>query len=126
LARRDKRGEKEVARQRVARLVELAEAAILAGRQDRADRYAKLAWRVKTTYQLRGSAIDKRLCRACQAFRSAATSRARVRDGVRVVTCLVCGDVSRRPLGPRRGGGNAPKLESEDPRSRAHGEAHSR
>lgn len=101
---RDKKGEREIARQRVERLVALAEKAVLAGRQDRADRYAELAWRVKTTYQLRGSAIERRLCRACHAFRSAATSRARVRDGVRVVTCLVCGDVARRPLGPRVAG----------------------
>lgn len=99
MVRRNKRAERDIARERVARLVELAEQALLAKRPDRAARYSELAWRVKTTYQLRGTAIDGRRCRSCGAFLSSATSRVRIRDGVRITTCLACGAVRRRPLG---------------------------
>lgn len=98
MARRNKRAERDVARERVARLVELAEQALVAKRPDRAARYGELAWRVKTTYQLRQSAIDGRRCRACGAFLSAATSRVRIRAGVRITTCLACGAVRRKVL----------------------------
>lgn len=98
MARRNKREERDIARERVERLVGLADAAIVAGRLDRAARYGELAWRVKTTYQLRKTAIDGRRCRACGAFFSGATRRVRVRDGIRVTTCLACGAVRRRPL----------------------------
>lgn len=99
--RRDKKGEREIARERVTRLVELAEKALVGGRADRAARYGELAWRVKTTYQLRGTAIDGRRCRACGAFFGAGNSRVRIREGVRIVTCLACGAVRRRALGGR-------------------------
>lgn len=98
VARRDKRLEREIARDRVARLVSLAEDAVRTGRADRAARYGELAWAVKTTYQLRGSAIDGRRCRKCGAFWSAANSRVRLREGKRVLTCLACGAQRRRPL----------------------------
>ena len=87
-----------MARERVARLVELAERALVARRPERAARYAELAWRVKTTYQLRGTAIDGRRCRSCGAFFSAGTVRVRMREGRRVTTCLACGAVRRRAL----------------------------
>ena len=98
VARRNKNEERDIARGRVERLVALAEAALAAGRGERAARYGELAWRIKTTYQLRACAIDGRRCRACGAFFSAATRRVRVRDGIRITTCLSCGAVRRRPL----------------------------
>ncbi|HET6405529.1 MAG TPA: ribonuclease P [Candidatus Thermoplasmatota archaeon] len=100
--RRNKRAERDIARERVHRLVELAEKALAAQRPDRAARYGELAWRVKTTYQLRQTPIDGRRCRRCGAFLSAATSRVRIRDGVRITTCLSCGGIRRRPLRGRR------------------------
>lgn len=103
MARRNKREERDIAHARVERLVELASAAAKGARTERADRYARLAWRIKTTYQLRPSAIDQRACRACGAFLSAATSRVRIRDGVRVTTCLACGKIRRKVLPPREG-----------------------
>lgn len=103
MARRNKGEEKAIAHERVARLVELAEQALRRGRGDLADRYAELSWRLKTTYQLRGSAIDGRACRACHAFLvPGATSRVRLTGGKRSTTCLKCGDVRRRPLRPAR------------------------
>ena len=101
VARRNKRAERDIARERVSRLVELAEQTLAARRPDRAARYAELAWRIKTTYQLRATAIDGRRCRSCGAFLSSTTARVRLRDGVRITTCLACGAVRRRPLAAR-------------------------
>lgn len=99
LVRRNKGEERAIARDRVARLVELAEEALRAGRDERAHRYAELAWRVKTTYQLRGTAIDGRACRACHAFlQPGRTSRVRLTGGRRTATCLRCGAMRRTPL----------------------------
>ncbi len=109
MVRRNKGEERDVARERVARLVDLAQEALRAGRRDRADRYAQLAWRVKTRYQLRGLALDSRVCRGCFAFlQPGVTSRVRVREGRRVTTCLACGRVRRKVL-------------SRGPASAAHG-----
>ena len=103
MARRNKAQERAIARERVERLVALAEEATRAGRRDRADRYADLAWRVKTTYQLRGSPIDARACRACRAFLvPGRTARVRLTGGRRSVTCLACGHVRRKVLAPPR------------------------
>lgn len=99
MARRDKGEERAIARERIATLVARAEDALRAGRDDRAHRYAELAWRVKTTYQLRGSALDGRVCRACHAFLlPGRTSRVRLTGGKRSTTCLRCGAVRRKPL----------------------------
>lgn len=101
MARRNKNEERDIARERVVRLVELAERAVVAGHLARADRYGDLAWRVKTTYQLRGTALEGRVCRSCRAFLSSATSRVRLQGGHRSVTCLKCGAIRRRPIGSR-------------------------
>ena len=103
MARRNKGEEREIARERVARLVEQAEEALRLGRRDRADRYAQLAWRVKTRYQLRRSPVDGRVCRGCFAFlQPGTTSRVRLRQGRRVTTCLACGRVRRVVLAQAR------------------------
>ena len=103
MARRNKGAEREIARERIARLVALAEEALRERHDARADRYADLAWRVKTTYQLRGTPLDGRVCRACKAFlQPGRTSRVRLTGGKRTTTCLKCGAVRRRPLSVRR------------------------
>lgn len=101
VARRNKGEEKQIARERVVRLVELAEEALRMGLVLRAGRYGEIAWRVKTTFQLRGSPVDGRLCRACHSFLGPGTARVRFATGKRTVTCLRCGEVRRRPLRPR-------------------------
>ena len=98
MARRNKQEERGIARERVERLVALADAAVLAKRADRAARYGELAWAVKTRYQLRKTAIDGRRCRACGAFLAPGTMRVRLREGHRSVTCLACGQTRRRPI----------------------------
>lgn len=102
MARRNKGEERAIARERIDRLVALADAATLTKRMDRAARYCELAWAVKTRYQLRGTAIDGRRCRACGAFLAPGTMRVRLREGHRSVTCLACGATRRRPLGGAR------------------------
>jgi ribonuclease P protein subunit RPR2 len=99
VARRNKGEEREIARDRLARLVALADEALKAGRRDRADRYALLAWRIKTRYQLRATPLDAAICRACFAFlKPGVTARVRLRGGFRVTTCLACGRVRRKAL----------------------------
>ena len=99
--RRDKGEERAVARERVARLIQLADEGARAGRIDRADRYVQLAWLVKTKYQLRGSGIEARICRSCQAFLAPGrTARVRLTGGKRSVTCLACGATRRKLLRP--------------------------
>ena len=115
--RRNKNAEREIARERVARLVALAEEALVAKKPERAARYGELAWAVKTTYQLRRTAIDGRRCRSCGAFFAAGTARVRLRDGMRITTCMACGAVRRRPLMARTA--SASPRDSAPPRSSA-------
>ena len=99
MVRRNKGEERAIARDRIAGLITLADDAMRAGRDDLAHRYADLAWRIKTTYQLRQSGIEPRICRACKAFLvPGRTSRVRLAGGTRVTTCLRCGAVRRKAL----------------------------
>ena len=114
MARRNKGEEREVAAERVARLVELAAEALRVGRRERADRYAQLAWRVKTRYQLRRTPLDARICRKCFAFLApGVTSRVRLRGGRRVTICLACGASRRKVLSP--GAASAPRGRPDQP-----------
>jgi ribonuclease P protein subunit RPR2 len=99
MARRDKKAERDIARERVVALMSLADAAVRSAHVDRAHRYADLAWRVKTKYQLRRTGAEPRICRACHGFLSpGSTSRVRLTGGKRTTTCLRCGAVRRKLL----------------------------
>lgn len=99
MARRDKGAEKRIAHERIERLVALATEAVRIGRQDRANRYGELCWRLKLRYQLTRTAADGRVCRACHAFLlPGATSRVRLTGGRLTVTCLACGEARRKVL----------------------------
>lgn len=110
--RRDKAEERAIARQRIARLFQLAEAAAREGRLDRADRYAQLARRIGTKYVVRlGREERRRVCRACGVYLlPGRTARVRARGGHLSVTCLGCGAVRRfgyaREQAARRQAGN--------------------
>lgn len=102
MARRNKGAEKSIAHERVERLVDLARDALRKEDQVLARRYGDLAWTLKTTYQLRGSAVESHVCRACHAVLvPGLSSRVRLTRGKRTTTCLACGHVRRRPLAPR-------------------------
>lgn len=97
--RRNKGQERDIARERIERLLGLATEALREGRGDRADRYADLAWRIKLRYQLSDSGVERFVCRACHAFLlPGVSSRVRLTRGKRSVTCLGCGETRRRPL----------------------------
>src|SRR5688572_27009526 len=78
--RRNKSEERDVAQARIGRLLALGRAELLGARAELADRYAALGLRVAQKYQTGLTRAQKaQLCRKCGAFRSAATSRTRLR-----------------------------------------------
>jgi ribonuclease P protein subunit RPR2 len=95
--RRDKGEERRIARERIARLFHLAEAAALRGEAPRADRYALLAKRVGMRYTVPlGQPHRRRLCRGCGAYLlPGRTARVRATGGKVSTTCLRCGRVQR-------------------------------
>lgn len=97
------RSHAEVARQRRAELLELAEEAALEDRLSDADRYGELAWRLTTRYQLAASdELKRRVCRNCHAYLvPGATARVRIETGKVSTTCERCGRVRRVPLDGR-------------------------
>lgn len=122
MARRDKKGEREIARERVSTLVALADAAIRTSHVERAHRYAELAWRVKTKYQLRRTGIEPRICRACFAFLApGSTARVRLTRGKRTTTCLRCGNVRRHAITSARSRPGAPAAPRGAPRAPTRG-----
>jgi len=80
----------------VERLFELAEAASQE-HPERADRYVKLAWKLKTRYNLKlPQHLKRKFCRKCLSFcRPGVSCRVRVQQGRVVVTCLRCGHIAR-------------------------------
>lgn len=98
--REESRRPGEVARDRVDRLLELAEQAALDDRLSDASRYGQLAWRLSTRHELPIDDVLKvRLCRSCKAYLLPGRSaRVRLEGGKISRTCLACGEVRRRPL----------------------------
>jgi ribonuclease P protein subunit RPR2 len=93
-----------IARERIADLFALAERE--SGRPDArlANRYVQLARRVGTRYNIRLPTEYRELyCRGCSTYWvEGRTVRTRLRGGLRVRTCLVCGRARRSPLGRAR------------------------
>lgn len=122
--RRDKAEERSIARARIARLFQLADTAALAGRLDRATRYATLARRVGTKHVVRlGRDQRRRVCRKCSAYLlPGRTARVRVRAGKVAQTCLACGAVRRfgfaREQRARRQAANAGRPRVRSPEGR--------
>lgn len=98
--RRDKGEERALAGARIDALLAAARAERLARPASALPhRHVALALRIAQKYQAGLARAQKaQLCRACGAFRSAATSRTRLRGGRVASTCLACGHVTRRPL----------------------------
>ncbi|MEW6221891.1 MAG: ribonuclease P [Candidatus Hadarchaeota archaeon] len=87
---------KKIAMERVERLFELAEGEFKM-RPELSDRYVRLAWNIKTRYNLRLPAhLKRKFCRKCFSFwRPGVSCRVRVRSGRVVITCLKCGRIVR-------------------------------
>ena len=95
-----------IALERAERLLELAGDAFTEN-SDRANRYARLAWMLKTRYRVRLSPEQNRkICRKCQSYMvPGATCRVRTRPKRPphiVITCLRCGYERRIPYKPRK------------------------
>jgi ribonuclease P protein subunit RPR2 len=93
--RRNKGAERQVALQRIRRLIELAGPA----EAERARRYVRLARRIGMRYQVSlPREVRRRVCRECDALLvPGRTARVRTTDGRVSVTCLACGTVKRYP-----------------------------
>ncbi len=89
---------KKIAAERMERLLGLAEETFKQ-RPKLADRYVRLAWKLKTRYNLKlPSHLKRKFCRKCFSFwKPGASCRVRVQSGRVVVTCLQCGRVTRLP-----------------------------
>ena len=87
-----------IAAERVERLVELARAAALKGRDGRARTYVRRARRVAERHRLRRPrGLTRHTCDACDRYLVAGrNARHRLRDGHVVVTCD-CGQQARYP-----------------------------
>jgi len=109
-----------IARERIADLFGLADAEWRRGNPRLSDRYVTLARRVGTRYNLRIPPEYRELyCRNCSTYwAEGRTVRTRMRDGIRVRTCLLCGAVHRTPTGTRRAGPRTPDF-AEMPKRRA-------
>jgi len=96
---------KVIARERVERLFELAEG-VAKERQELADRYVQLAWRIVKRYNVRLPPLLKRkFCRKCLSYlRPSVTCRVRIHPTPPsiVITCLRCGNLMRFPHKARR------------------------
>lgn len=94
---------KKIAAERMERLFELAEEAFKL-HPERADRYVRLAWKLKTRYTLKlPSHLKRKFCRKCLSFwKPSASCRVRVQLGRVIVTCLRCGYIARLPYKPTR------------------------
>lgn len=94
---------KKIARERIARLFELARDQF-AEHPEFSDRYVAIARKIAMRQRVR---IDRELrrqfCRRCSSFLvPGKTSRVRVHDGNVVVTCLICKSRRRYPVAGRR------------------------
>ncbi len=89
---------KKIAMERVERLLGQAEE-VFGESPALADRYVKLAWGMKTRYNLRlPRQMKLKFCRKCLSFwRPGATSRVRKSPGRVTITCLKCGRIVRLP-----------------------------
>jgi len=90
---------KAIAKDRIDRLFQLAQAEAVAGKMDRSKRYVGLALRMGERHKVR-SGHKRTYCPSCHSyFIPSRNMRARVGKGRVSITCLACGHVTRYPLG---------------------------
>ncbi len=95
---------KKIAKERIVRLLKLAEEEARRGNYERASRYVWLARRIGMKYNVRiPRRLKRRICKGCLSFMIPGVNcRVRVSRGRIVITCLRCGRVKRIPYKPRR------------------------
>lgn len=88
---------KDLARQRIERLFELAEDEC-ALHPERSDRYVTLARRIGMKLRVRiPTPLKRKICKHCNCYLSPERTRVRLRDGILTITCLRCGGQMRYP-----------------------------
>lgn len=82
----------EIALERVEKLINMA-TSVFEERPELAHRYVELAWKIKTSYNLRlPKELKLKFCRKCQSlWVPSETCRFRLRSSRIVITCLECG-----------------------------------
>ena len=100
-ARRKEKRQK-IARERIKILMELAEKASHT-HPERASRYLELARKIGKRYNVRlPSEYKLKYCKMCGTYRQpGSNSRTRIVRDRLVITCLKCGSIYRKPLGPK-------------------------
>ena len=95
---------REAAADRIETLYSLAFNMAGAGELDLARRYLILARKIGMRYTVRiPTRLKRSICKRCRSpMIPDLTSRIRIRDGRRIVTCLECGQVMRYPFKGRR------------------------
>ncbi|MHC1631208.1 MAG: ribonuclease P protein component 4 [Methanotrichaceae archaeon] len=94
---------RDLARQRIERLFDLAENEHL-HRPDRSDRYTALARQIGMRLRVRiPTHLKRKMCRYCYCYLSPDRTRIRLRDGILTVTCLQCGKQMRYPYKMKEG-----------------------
>ena len=101
---------REAAADRIETLYSLAFNMARSGELDLARRYLTLARKIGMRYTVRiPTRLKRSTCKRCRLpMIPDLTSRIRIRDGRRIVTCLECGQVMRYPF---KGGGEAEEEE---------------
>jgi ribonuclease P protein subunit RPR2 len=91
---------REAAQDRIESLYSLAFNMARAGELDLAKRYLNLARRIGMRYTVRiPTRLKRSTCKGCRApMIPNITSRIRLREGRKIVTCLECGHVMRYPF----------------------------
>jgi len=93
-----KRDAKDIARERIERLFELAEKEALSGSHARAKRYVALALRMGKRHKVR-STHKRTYCPECLSFFTPPKNlRVRTHRGRISMTCLECGHIIRYPV----------------------------
>jgi len=94
---------KEIARERIERLFELAEQEASAGKQPNAQRYVSLALKIGQRHKVR-TGHKRTYCPGCHSFFIPPKNvRVRISRGKISMTCLSCGNVLRTPMKSEKG-----------------------
>jgi len=97
-----KRDAKDIARERIDRLFDLAQWETVSGNDERAKRYVSLALRIGERHKVR-TGHKRTYCPACHSyFLPPKNVRVRTRSGRIAMTCLGCGNVLRFQLSQGR------------------------
>ena len=90
---------KKIARERIARLFAEAQE-VFPSHPELSDRYVEIARKIAMRQRVRIDRIFRRkFCRRCSSYLvPGKTSRVRIRNGMVVITCLVCREKRRYPV----------------------------